>query len=289
MTAGNPERRTLMRHRTRDATPILALCSASLISGCMALGPSVGQKPAEYEIGDGPPARSELPYDLGRLPDPVPSAEPPSRYGNPPSYEVRGTTYYPVKSAAGYRAEGVASWYGKKFHGRRTSSGEIYDMYKLTAAHRTLPIPTYVRVTNLENGRRTVVRVNDRGPFHDDRILDLSYAAAVKLGFSDKGTARVRVEALDGGKTRVGVEVLDGDETLYLQAGAFRGRALAEQLQRNLATLTGERAEVVQRPNDALYRVLIGPLVGEQRARQLQALIVAANHAMPVILRIGSD
>ena len=251
----------------------LALCSVGLIGGCMVLGPT----PTEEEIGDGPPAPSEIPYDLGSLPDPVPSVEPPSRYGNPPSYDVYGTTYYPIKSAAGYRAEGNASWYGTKFHGRRTSSGETYDMFKLTAAHRTLPIPTYVRVTNLENGRQTLVRVNDRGPFHDDRVLDLSYAAAVKLGFSDRGTARVRVEALAG------------SETLFLQAGAFRGRALAEQLQRNLTTLTGEQAEVVQRSNDSLYRVLIGPLVGEQRAKQLQSMIVAANHAMPLILRIRTD
>ena len=254
----------------------LALCAAGLIGGCAVFGPDAGPTPTEVE--DGPPASSEIPYDLGRLPDPVPSVEPPSRYGNPPSYDVAGVTYYPVKSAAGYRAEGVASWYGTKFHGRRTSSGETYDMFKLTAAHRTLPIPTYVRVTNLENGRQTLVRVNDRGPFHDDRVLDLSYAAAVKLGFSKRGTARVRVEAVEA----------EGEQ-LYLQAGAFRGKALAEQLQRSLATLTGERAEVVQRPSDALYRVLIGPLVGEQRAKQLQSLIVAANHAMPLILRIGNE
>ena len=182
-----------------------------------------------------------------------------------------------MKSAVGYRAEGIASWYGTKFHGRRTSSGETYDMFKLTAAHRTLPIPTYVRVTNLENGRQTLVRVNDRGPFHDDRMLDLSYAAAVKLGFSRQGTTRVRVEALDGG------------ERSSFRRGPFAARPWAEQLQRNLATLTGEQAEVVQQSNDSLYRVLIGPLVGELRAKQLQSLIVAANHAMPLIVRIGSD
>ena len=253
----------------------LALCAVGLISACAVIGPE--PVPPTVEIEDGPPVPSETPHDLGRLPDPVPSLEAPSRYGNPPSYEVNGTTYYPVKSAAGYRAEGIASWYGKKFHGRRTSSGETYDMFKLTAAHRTLPIPTYLRVTNLENGLETLVRVNDRGPFHDDRLLDLSYAAAVKLGFSHQGTARVRVVALAGG------------ETLFLQAGAFRGKALAEQLQRNLETLTGEQTEVVQRPNDAFYRVLIGPLVGEQHAKQLQSLIVAANHAMPLILRIASE
>ncbi len=259
----------------RRAGLFLAFSAAGLIGGCAVFGPDAVPPPAEVE--DGPPAPSEIPYDLGGLPDPVPSVEPPSRYGNPPSYDVEGTTYYPVKSAVGYRAEGIASWYGTKFHGRRTSSGETYDMFKLTAAHRTLPIPTYVRVTNLENGRQTLVRVNDRGPFHDDRMLDLSYAAAVKLGFSRQGTARVRVESLDGG------------ETLFLQAGAFRGKALAERLQRNLANLTGEQAEVVQQSNDLLYRVLIGPLVGEQRAKQLQSLIVAANHAMPLIVRIGSD
>lgn len=262
------------REAFRRLRRALALCAAGLVGGCAVFEPDARPTPAEVE--DGPPAPSEVPYDLSRLPDPVPKVEPPSRYGNPSSYEVEGATYYPVKSAAGYRAEGIASWYGTKFHGRRTSSGETYDMFKLTAAHRTLPIPTYVRVTNLDNGRRTLVRVNDRGPFHDDRMLDLSYAAAVKLGFSRQGTARVRVEALQG------------VETLFLQAGAFRGKAGAEKLQRNLATLTGEQAEVVQQSDDALYRVLIGPLVGEQRARQLQSLIVAANHAMPLILRSGS-
>ena len=243
----------------------------------MVPGPGAGRPSTDEGAEDGPPAPSEIPYGLRSLPDPVPSAEPPSRYGNPPSYDVQGATYYPMKSAAGYQAVGTASWYGRKFHGRRTSSGEPYDMFKLTAAHRTLPIPTYVRVTNLENGRQTLVRVNDRGPFHDDRLLDLSYAAAVKLGFSRQGTARVRVEVLDGGKR------------LYLQAGAFRGKASAEQMQRNLAALTGERAEVVQRPADALYRVLVGPLMGEQRARQLQSLIAAASHAMPIILRSGTE
>ena len=265
--------------RCRRWTGLLAALSlAGLVGGCAMLEPTAESAPPVPEpVEDGPPAPSEIPFDLSRLPDPVPSVEAPSLYGNPPSYDVEGTTYYPVKSAAGYRAEGVASWYGTKFHGRRTSSGETYDMFKLTAAHRTLPIPTYVRVTNLENGRQTLVRVNDRGPFHDGRMLDLSYAAAVKLGFSRQGTARVRVEALEGG------------ETLFLQAGAFRGKALAERLQRNLATLTGEPAEVVQRSSDSLYRVLIGPLVDEQRAKQLQSLIVAANHAMPLLLRSGID
>jgi len=132
-------------------------------------------------------------------PDAVPVREPLSAYGNPPEYEVDGVTYHVMDSAKGYEAEGTASWYGEEFQGRRTSSGEPYDMYAMTAAHRTLPLPTYVEVTNLENGRVVVVRVNDRGPFHADRIIDLSYAAARKLGIVGPGTARVRVRALEPG------------------------------------------------------------------------------------------
>ena len=138
-------------------------------------------------VTDGPP--EYVPYDLSQLPDPVPVDEPKSATGNPPSYSVFGKTYYTLDTAAGYEATGSASWYGRKFQGRRTSSGEPFDTLKLSAAHPTLPIPSYVEVTNLDNGRRIVVRVNDRGPFHDGRIIDLSYAAAVKLGFAD---ARVR-------------------------------------------------------------------------------------------------
>ena len=265
-----------MKPWTRTGRLVLALGLVGLAGAGTVLESSASPPPlAEVEIEDRASAPWETAPGASRLADRPRRAEPPSRHGNPPSYVVRGATYYPVKSAAGYREEGVASWYGGMFHGRRTSSGETYDMHKLTAAHRTLPIPTSVRVTNLENGLETVVRVNDRGPFHDGRMLDLSYAAAVKLGFSHQGTARVRVEAMDG------------RGALYLQAGAFRGKALAEGLGRNLAALTGERTEVVQQPNDSLYRVLIGPFAEEGRARRLQSLIAAANFARPFILRIG--
>ena len=122
-----------------------------------------------------------------------------SRYGNPESYRQGGQTYHVLPTSAGYVADGWASWYGEDFHGRRTSSGEPYDMVAFTAAHRTLPLPTYVRVTSLENGRQVIVRVNDRGPFHDveRRIIDLSRAAAERLGILGTGVARVRIEALD--------------------------------------------------------------------------------------------
>jgi len=128
--------------------------------------------------------------------EPLPSEEPPSRYGNQPNYTVNGQTFDVLPTTQGYSARGVASWYGKKFHGRPTSTMEPFDMYAISAAHPSLPIPTYVRVTNLENGTSIVVRVNDRGPFHADRIIDLSYGAAVKLGFANQGTAQVQVDAL---------------------------------------------------------------------------------------------
>jgi rare lipoprotein A len=144
--------------------------------------------------GDGPP--DEEP-DLSGIEDAVPKVEPRSRYGNPKSYVVFGKRYYTRAHSGGYVEKGLASWYGKKFHGRRTSSGERYNMYGMTAAHKTLPLPTYAQVTNLKNGRRVVVRVNDRGPFHGGRVIDLSYAAARKLGVVKTGTAMVEVRAID--------------------------------------------------------------------------------------------
>jgi rare lipoprotein A len=135
--------------------------------------------------------------DVDAIPDPTPRSEPRSRYGNR-SYSVLGKRYQVLDSAEGYDEVGMASFYGNKFHGRRTSNLEVYDMYAMTAAHKTLPLPSYARVTNLDNGRSIVVRVNDRGPFHAGRIIDLSYAAAVKLGYRDKGTARVEVKGLAG-------------------------------------------------------------------------------------------
>jgi rare lipoprotein A len=131
------------------------------------------------------------------MPDAVPRVEPKAKYGNMDSYVVYGRTYHTMDTSRGHVERGVASWYGQKFHGRKTSSGERYDMYQMTAAHKTLPLPTYARVTNLENGRSAVVKINDRGPFVDDRIIDLSFAAAKKLGVVQKGTARVEVASID--------------------------------------------------------------------------------------------
>ncbi len=143
-------------------------------------------------------AAPRIKVNVDAIPNPIPRAEPKSKYGNPKSYEVFGTTYYTMDSVSpGYTEKGIASWYGTKFHGRRTSSGEPYDMYQMTAAHKTLPLPSYVEVINLRNGHRIVVRVNDRGPFHEGRIIDLSYVAATKLGINLTGTAPVEIRVLD--------------------------------------------------------------------------------------------
>src|SRR5210317_2435873 len=167
----------------RARLPLLAI-------GCLAIAACGGNKVK----GDGPPSGSTRIPDLPG--DAVPRPEPRSKYGNGPVYEVLGKRYTVMPSADGYRERGVASWYGKKFHGNLTSNRETYDMYAMTAAHKTLPLPTYVRVRNLRNDRSIVVRVNDRGPFVHNRIIDLSYAAAIKLDMIKDGTSLVEVTAI---------------------------------------------------------------------------------------------
>lgn len=172
----------------------------TLVSACGSRGP-------RYYQDDGPHAR--VPADLHRVQNAVPKSEPLSASGNNP-YVVFGHRYVPLKTAAGYKKKGVASWYGRKFHGRRTSSGEKYNMYAMTAAHKTLPLPSYVKVRNLDNNREIIVRVNDRGPFLHNRLIDLSYAAAYKLGVVKTGTARVQVTAVGPGHTAPATSVAIG-------------------------------------------------------------------------------
>ncbi len=173
---------------------------AALSAAIMALtGCTLAGYPSGSAGGPPAPAPSSMASDVpdpSSIPDAVPRQEPLSPHGNPAEYEAEGQTYHVLATSEGYQAQGVASWYGPKFQGRRTSSGETFDMYQMTAAHRTLPLPTYVEVTNLENGRKAIVRVNDRGPFKDDRLIDLSYVAALKLGIVASGTARVSVRAV---------------------------------------------------------------------------------------------
>ncbi len=189
-----------------------------------------------------------------------PVKEPYSRYGNPSSYKVEGRQYNILRSASGYKARGVASWYGTKFHKQRTSSGDAYDMYAMTAAHKTLPLPSYVRVKNLDNGRVAVVRVNDRGPFRHDRIIDLSYAAAVKLGLLPKGTAHVEIESLVPPGTKVA--------HYYVQAGAFNTRASADVLRNKLAKMSSSPVFIER--YQGRYVVKVGPFASKSMTEGLK-------------------
>lgn len=206
-----------------------------------------------------------------RLPTPAeitplePRHEPLSRQGNMPSYSVLGQTYTVLPSAEGYSDTGIASWYGKKFHGHLTSNGEYYDMYGLSAAHRSLPLPTYVRVTNLNNGREIVVRVNDRGPFHSERIIDLSYAAAYKLDMLHSGTAPVSVEAL-----YMPPPMVVKDATVFIQITALSDNQQVHQLKQDIEEKYA--LDATTRLRDGLHRVLLGPFDENQASQWMQRL-----------------
>ncbi len=203
------------------------------------------------------------PVDVSHVKDAVPKVEPKSRYGNPEYYEIAGQRYFVLNSSAGFTQKGGASWYGRKFHGRRTSSGESYDMYAMTAAHKTLPLPTYVQVTNLLNGNKVVVKVNDRGPFHPERIIDLSYAAAKKLNFLKQGTASVEIKALTPGVPASKIS------TGYLvQVGAFSDAVKAEKFAWSIENKLQQKIEVsaVQLNQALVYRVRLGPFLSRKEA-----------------------
>jgi rare lipoprotein A len=224
---------------------------------------------------DGPPAGSARIPDLPG--DAVPRPERRSRYGNGPVYEVLGKRYSVMESSKGYRERGVASWYGTKFHGNLTSNREVYDMYKMTAAHKTLPLPTYVRVRNLRNDKSIVVRVNDRGPFVHNRVIDLSYAAAAKLDMVKDGTSLVEVTAIEVDEpardrpVRGTSPSSPGDgagsasaipHTIYVQVGAFGERANAQRRLGSLSQAGIKNAFIHEEPASGrtLYRVRIGPV-----------------------------
>ena len=233
------------------------------------------------------------PKNAANTPDAVPHNEPLSRYGNMESYQVYGTTYHTLSSSKGYKEQGTASWYGTKFHGKRTSSGEPYDLYAMTAAHKTLPLPTFVEVTNLNNGRAVIVKVNDRGPFHDDRLIDLSYAAATRLDILATGTGHVEIRAIDPNETDAAAAPADTptarvaqDETLYLQVGAFSSRDNAERLQSDLQSQNIGGVRIVEATTDAgtFFKVQVGPLASHIDAnrvtQELKILGIARSHTI---------
>lgn len=211
------------------------------------------------------------------LKDAIPRAEAHSHGGNK-HYQVRGKNYQVLKSAKGFKQTGTASWYGKKFHGHLTSNGEIYNMYSMSAAHKNLPLPTYVKVTNLTNNKSVVVRVNDRGPFHQDRIIDLSYSAAYKLGMLKTGTANVEIEAItDFTKkaiintkkqtakiiTNIGTIKPNQNAGQYIQVFATRNIASAKSTANTLSSLYQQN--VIWPQHDGIYRVQIGPITQPEK------------------------
>ena len=256
---------------------ISARTCAGLLTGALCLGVagcfSTAPRPSPTEtapVAETPPPPPET------VPEVVPHAEPRSRSGNPPFYDVFGKRYYVLSSSVGYVERGVASWYGPGFHKVRTSTGETYDMYGMTAAHKTLPLPAYVSVTNLQNGRSIVVRVNDRGPFVGNRIIDLSYTAASKLDMLRNGTAMVEVRSIDPPTPALTASTAAATATesappsaapiantaLFVQAGAFSDPANAERLAEKLRG--GSYGKVFVRDNEIagrrMYRVRIGPV-----------------------------
>ena len=244
---------------------------------------------------DGPPIGGPSRAELMRTPDAAPSPEPPSRYGNPRAYVVFGRTYETLRSSRGYVERGIASWYGTKFHKRLTSSREPYDMFAMTGAHRSLPLPTYVRVTHLENGRSAVVRINDRGPFHPGRIIDLSFTAAVKLGIADPGSGPVEVRAIGSGKdgrSRSPPRAAPEPLRYFVQVGAYtdehnatKAYTLAERLRPGQASLRW-----VENEERIIHRVRIGPLSGpDETDRVLDGLNAAGVRNARVVIEGPGD
>lgn len=251
--------------------------------------PAAPAAPGGYLAGDGPGA--DAPANLDEIPDAVPKVEPLHRYANRP-YVALGKTYAPLTAAGDYKERGIASWYGKKFHGQRTSSGEMYDMYGMTAAHPTLPIPSYARITNTASKKSVVVRINDRGPFLHDRVIDLSYTAAHKLGIIGSGSSEVEIESLaadTGMNTLARADTVESKplekaepapnsappaastaagSNIYLQLGAFKSQEAAESFMAKMRAKLGDAGKQLSVfIKDGLTRVHLGPFANPNEAR----------------------
>src|SRR5574340_28028 len=261
--------------RTQSLLGMVALALA--LGGCTSTPPakqtSTASRGGGYYLDDGPEANP--PANLDAIPDAVPRKEALLPYANR-TYVALGKSYTPQTTRQPYSQEGLASWYGRRFNGKKTSSGERYDMYAMTAAHPTLPIPSYARVTSLDTGKSVVVRINDRGPFHSKRIIDLSYTAAHKLGYLKQGSARVRVESIDPdadadaaqAEAPQDMQAKTPQDGIYLQVGAFsradNARQLRDRLQHSLGIDAGQACVVV---DGRLHRVRLGPYASDDAAQ----------------------
>ncbi len=249
--------------------PVVALLI--LVAACS----SPGGGSRYGDAGDGAPTHTLRAEDVA---DAVPRPDPILAAGNASPYSVNGKSYHILSDYRHYRERGTASWYGTRFHGHKTANGEIFDLYAASAAHKTLPIPCYARVTNLANGRSIVVRVNDRGPFHGDRLIDLSYGAALKLGFAQHGTAPVEVEVVDVAGIDDRRQAANGNYR-YLQLGAFSSRDSARRLRARSQDVLAQPVVVstVESDGGMLYRVRVGPLADNETLKAVQQQLRAAG------------
>jgi len=251
------------------------------------------RRPGGYYKDDGPDGAPGV--DLDAIADAQPKPEPLNLQANDP-YVVFGKEYVPEKGFSAHRKQGTASWYGRKFHGQRTWSGEIYDMYAMTAAHPTLPIPSYARVTNLQNGKSVVVRVNDRGPFSSGRMMDLSFAAAYKLGFAETGIAAVEVESIVLAAASAPARVAAALESssipvtmetagIYLQLGAFSARANAESFGDSIRKqLSWLKQPIRIQERGKLFRLHLGPYPNRGEANAIAEKIRAELDFKPLVV-----
>jgi rare lipoprotein A len=269
-----------------------------LISACMT--PKSTSKRKNLDTGP------SQPVDWTKVKPVNPKKESKSKYGNPKNYEVFGKTYHVLNSSENFKQHGVASWYGTQFHGRRTSSGETYDMLQLTAAHKTLPIPCYVKVTNKDNGKTLTVRVNDRGPFAKSRIIDLSYSAAYQLGMAEQGTANVMIETIsfEHKPTRLNKKKLSNKRLTskklthnksknkkegkyrFVQVGAYSNHASAQKLAKVLDREIKLPVKIssIKRSGKKLYRVRIGPIDNLALAEKLSKTLNIKELGKPSIV-----
>ena len=265
---------------------IAILISLSSLTACVS--------PPESLVKDSAPKGR---FDPSKVQAAIPKQEALSPYGNHSPYTVFGKQYHVLKSAKNYKEKGEASWYGTKFHGKRTSSGEPYNMFKMTAAHKSLPLPSYVKVTNLENKREIIVRVNDRGPFHPGRIIDLSYAAAHLLGIAQKGTAKVEVEIItEAGAKEIKPASISApnvppnpDNLLYVQVGAYNELKTAQSVQEKVLAITGQPASIHRfqpRPKQTLHRVLVGPLLDREQGDALAVTLRQQNMGNAIVKQL---
>ncbi len=284
---------------TSDLRCVVCLILLGMLAGC-ASSPSGGSGSSRYAISQDRAPSGD--FDAEQLGDAEPRYIEPGGPGNKSPYTVWGKQYRVMPSASGYVERGIASWYGQKFHGHKTSNGETFDMYAMSAAHKTLPIPSYARVTNLDNGRSVVVRVNDRGPFHGDRLIDLSYAAAKKLGYQSHGTARVEVAAItvrkDGtmwlaGKPYGGAPdpepvstPQNSDKALFVQLGSFSQPGSADGLSREVRQSTERNVRVrrVVTASGAYHRVQVGPFSSPEEARREQEALERRGFDQAIVL-----